>query len=77
MPTEDSNQPESVLAGYMLEGDFAKSANVSPRTIARYRAQPDGLPYLEFGGRIYIPISDAKSWLNGRVKRPNQRRKAA
>ena len=77
MPVEDSKQSESILDGYVLESDFAKSANVHKRTIARYRDQPDGLPYLEFGGRIYIPINEARAWLSDRVKRPNPRRKAA
>lgn len=72
-----SDATTSILDGYMLESTFAANAKVSPRTIARYRNQPDGLPYVEFGGRIYIPIADARAWLSGRVKRPNQRRKAA
>ncbi len=78
MATIETNKPtESILDGYMLESDFASSAKVCARTIARYRNQPDGLPYVEFGGRIYIPISEARAWLSSRVRRPNQRRKAA
>ncbi|EKS28154.1 hypothetical protein [Afipia felis] len=77
MAAEVSNHPESILDGYVLESDFAKSAKVHPRTIARYRTKPDGLPYLEFGGRIYIPIIEARAWLSEQVKRPNPRRRAA
>jgi hypothetical protein len=55
--------------------DFAKAAEVCPRTVSRYCHQPDGLPHLEFGGRLYIgPRSEAREWLLKRVKRPNPRR---
>lgn len=73
----DTKQVESILAGYLTEQDFADGAKISVRTVARYRSMPDGLPYVEFGGRIYIPIEDAREWLRNRVKRPNPRRKAA
>ena len=51
---------QSILAGYIREDKFATAANISLRTSARYRGQPDGLPFLEFGGRIYIPIDAAR-----------------
>jgi hypothetical protein len=68
---------QSILAGYIREDVFVADAEISKRTSARYRSQADGLPFLEFGGRIYIPIEPAREWLRSRVKRPNQRRKAA
>jgi hypothetical protein len=37
----------------------------------------NGLPFVEFGGRIYIPIEEARDWLRNRIKRPNRRRQVA
>jgi hypothetical protein len=38
------------------EPEWSARHNISPRTTARYRQLPNGLPFLVFGGRIYIPI---------------------
>jgi hypothetical protein len=59
------------LEGFELEEEFASSANVHPRTIKRYRDQPNGLPYLIWGGKVYIPTADAREWLLRRVRHPN------
>ncbi len=67
----------NILEGYVLESQFAAGARISPRTSARYRNQPDGLPFLEFGGKIYIPLEGAREWVQSRVKHPNARRRAA
>jgi hypothetical protein len=65
-----------IMADYAGEDEFARINGISKRTVERYRAQPDGLPYLEFGGRIHIPIEESREWLRARIKRPNQRRRA-
>jgi hypothetical protein len=65
------------LDGYIPDDEFAAQANVCTRTVDRYRNQPDGLPFVKFANRIYIPLLEAREWLKGRVKRPNPRRKAA
>jgi hypothetical protein len=68
----------SILEGYQHEAVFASANKISQRTVARYRNEADGLPFVEFGGRVFIPIAEAKAWLQARVKRPNpSRRKAA
>ena len=69
----------SILADFDLEEDFAKNNGpISTKTSKRYRDQPNGLPSLEWGGRIYIgPRDEARQWLLKRVKRPNPRRKTA
>lgn len=67
----------SILEGAAKESVFAAANNISQRTVARYRNQPDGLPFFIWGGEIYIPLEDAKVWLRSRVKRPNSRRRAA
>ncbi|MCW2110264.1 hypothetical protein M2227_003452 [Bradyrhizobium elkanii] len=68
---------QSILDGYIVEQQFALNEKISPRTSARYRAMTNGLPFVEFGGRIYIPIEEARDWLRNRIKRPNRRRQAA
>ena len=66
----------NILEDYEPEADFAKAHRLHPRTVARYRTEPDGIPWLEFGGRIYIHIPGAKEWLARRVRRNKPRRAA-
>ena len=65
-----------ILAGYAEQDEFAKINRISPRTVARYRNRPDGLPSVAFGGKVFIPIDEASAWLKNQVRRPNQRRRA-
>jgi hypothetical protein len=67
---------DGLLDGYDWEPVWSANADVTQRTSARYRAMPDGLPFVKFGGKIYIPREESKEWLRSRIKRPNQRRKA-
>ncbi|MDA9465329.1 hypothetical protein [Bradyrhizobium sp. CCBAU 53415] len=64
----------SILAGYITEAEFAASADITTRTVCRYRNQPDGLPFLKLGGKVLIPVEDARAWLRARVVHPNARR---
>jgi len=66
-----------ILEGYDEQSEFAAAAKVAERTIERYRAMPDGLPFVKFGGKIYIPREESREWLRSRIKRPNQRRRTA
>lgn len=76
--TDPANPPiqpgANILEGYTEHGLWSEANNISARTTARYRNQPDGLPWVEFGGKIYIPNDEAAAWLKSRVKRPNKRR---
>jgi hypothetical protein len=66
------------LDEYERESDWAESHGISQRTAARYRAL--GLPYMEFGGWIWIHRRGGKEWIASRVKRrnpPRRRRQAA
>ena len=65
------------LGDYAGRTEFALMMGKSPRTISRWIAQPDGLPYLTLGNEVLIPIGGARAWMAAKVKRPNQRRKAA
>jgi hypothetical protein len=66
----------SILDEYEPESDFAAAHNITQRTVARYRREADGLPFVEFGGRIYIHIPGAREWIAARVRHPNPRRAA-
>lgn len=66
----------SILEGYASEEDFAAANDINPRTIARYRNQPDGLPYVKWAGRVYIDVDGAREWLAKRAIRRNQLRRA-
>jgi hypothetical protein len=66
----------SVLEGFEPEKKFAVDNEISDRTIKNYRKLPDGLPYVMWGGRVYIPIEKARAWLERRINHPNQRRGA-
>jgi hypothetical protein len=61
------------LADYEKEADWATGHGVSQRTAARYRAL--GLPYLTFGGFVWIPKQAGREWIASRVKRRNPRRR--
>ena len=36
---------------------------------------PDGLPYMEWGGKIWIYVPGARDWVASRIKRNNPRRR--
>lgn len=46
----------------------------SRRTVGRYKAMPDGLAYIEIGGRDYFRIGSLRSLVRSRERRPNPRR---
>ena len=66
------------LAEYEKESDWAKEHGVCQRTVKRYRAL--GLPFLNFGGFVWIPKGEGREWIAGRIKRrnpPRRRRQTA
>jgi hypothetical protein len=60
------------LAEYEKESDWAQGHGISQRTAKRYRAI--GLPFLTFGGFVWIPKREGRAWIASRVKRRNPRR---
>jgi hypothetical protein len=81
MTTTDNQTPSpssdaGILSGYLEQAEFARIHRIAPRTVARYRNRPNGLPWLAFGGKVYIPVEDAGNWLRSQVRRPNQKRRA-
>jgi hypothetical protein len=60
------------FAQYDKESDWAAGHGISQRTVSRYRAL--GLPFLSFGGFVWIPKAAASEWIAGRIRRRNPRR---
>lgn len=81
MTTATETKPETaargLLAGYVTRAELAAEWNCHERTIARYEAMPDGLPFLYIGGRKFYRIEDARAFMESRVTRPNPIRRGA
>jgi hypothetical protein len=63
------------LADYEKEANWAAGHGISQRTASRYRAL--GLPFLTFGGYVWIPKREGRDWIASRVRRRNPRRRQA
>jgi len=66
-----------ILDEYQHHAEFAKDNGICERTLSRYRNEPDGIPFMQFGGKIFIHIPGARKWLERRIQRLNPRRGAA
>jgi len=62
---------DNLLEDYALEEDCAKAWNIDKRTLARYRNEPGGLPFMKLGGRVYIHLPGAREWVKRRTIRRN------
>jgi hypothetical protein len=62
----------TILDGYVKESVFAAANNISHRTSARYRLM--GMPYLVWGGGVYVHVDGAREWLLSQTRRRNQPR---
>jgi hypothetical protein len=65
--------PTNILADYIRRDRFACEHNISLRTVDRYRNERNGLPWLIFGGYVYIHRPGAAAWLERRLRRANPR----
>jgi hypothetical protein len=59
---------------YELEEAWAARKKITRRTAKRYRDEPDGLPYLLWGNRVWIHKSLGEDYIRRRIKYPNRRR---
>jgi hypothetical protein len=76
MPLTDTSTPH-LLDGWLELDDFARDeVKKHPRTVKRWTKKPDGLPFAYLGKTVIIHLPTARSWLFGRMRRPNQRRSA-
>jgi hypothetical protein len=63
------------LSEYERETNWAPSVGITKRTSKRYRDQ--GMPYLLWGGIVYIPRREGREFIASRVKRPTRRAASA
>lgn len=65
-----------LLEDYLTRDQLAAELNITTRTVSRWQDMPDGLPYVQVGGRILYRIASIKAWLESRERTPNKRRAA-
>ena len=73
MANRDTN--ETFLDKYQEEADWAREKRISRRTSTRHRNRTNGLPFLEWGGKIYIPRVEGQDYIDSLVKRPDPARR--
>jgi hypothetical protein len=61
------------LSEYEKESEWAEGHGISQRTAKRYREL--GLPFLFFGGWVWIPRREGREWIANRVRRRNPSRR--
>ena len=61
------------LGKYERESVWAPAQGISYPTSRRYRLQ--GMPYLMWGGSVYIPKAEARDWIAARVQRRSPTRR--
>jgi hypothetical protein len=62
---------DTLLEDYELEETLAAKWDVSPKTLSRYRCEPNGLPFMKLGGKVYIHVPGAREWIKRRTVRRN------
>lgn len=70
----DEQGKVNFLADYLDLGRFAADVNRDPRTVLRWMAMPNGLPFVRLGNRRLIHIEMARQWLFARMRHPSPRR---
>ena len=75
--TKSQTPASGLLTGYLSRAELASEWNCHERTIARYEAMPNGLPFLYIGGRKLYRIDDALAFMERRITTPNPVRKKA
>jgi hypothetical protein len=63
----------NILDDYAEPSQVAADFNKCERTILRWMAQPDGLPYAKIGNKRLVHIPSAREWILKRVRQPNAR----
>lgn len=67
----------SILQDYLTKSELADEFRVTRRTINRYMAEKDGLPFVLLGGKVFFRRSSVVAWLQARERQPNRARRAA
>jgi hypothetical protein len=66
---------DTFLEEYEEEEAWCEEHKISRRTAARHRNRTNGLPFLEWGGKIYIPRVEGQDYIDSLVKRPDPARR--
>jgi hypothetical protein len=71
----DNNDDLLVLQGkrFWKQSRWSKDKGVNVRTTARHRQK--GLPWLDWGGEVYIPELEGDAYIVSRVRRRNPPRR--
>jgi hypothetical protein len=64
----------ALLDGYVDEPEASRQLKKHPRTLKRYRDQPNGLPHVKIGNRVLYRVEAVRGWLLARERRPNPQR---
>jgi hypothetical protein len=65
----------TLLEDYLPRAALAEQLDVCERTLARYEAEPDGLPVTVIGGRRLYRVDAVREWLTARERQRNPRRR--
>lgn len=77
---EAETKPAAKADGNFLDEHYpdreetARRLGCTPRTLAKYEKEPDGLPFVLWAGKKRYPWAEVPTWLERRVSRPNPRR---
>lgn len=63
-----------ILEGFLTVEELAEGLNKSVRTVERWIAQPDGLPYTMLGNRRLFRPEAVREWIIAREQQRNPRR---
>jgi hypothetical protein len=67
------------LAEYEWERTWSPANGISPKASKQHRDKPNGLPYIEWAGKIWIHRPGGRQYIRGLIKRnppPRSRRKS-
>jgi len=64
---------DNILSEYQLQAEAARAGRVSERTIARKRREPNGIPWMEWGGKVYVHRAGYRDYLKRRIQRNGRR----
>jgi excisionase family DNA binding protein len=67
---------DALLSAYLTRNQLAAELNVTTRTVARWQAQPDGLPFTMLGSRTLYKRASVLAWIESHERQPNPRRRA-
>jgi hypothetical protein len=65
-----------LLAELVNVEKFARELKKHPRSIHRWMAAPNGLPFVKLGAERYIHMPSAREWILSRIRRPNPDRRS-